>query len=207
MAACSIRRTAMPVRDTPDHLGRRGLRQRAGCASGRRRPNGTPITPKRIVPITPRLRALLLDAFDDAHEGRQGVLRISQNNLRRTLLVAVKRAEISPIAKVFQTARQSCETDGTRTDPGHVAAAWIGHSEAASRKHYLTVPEDILDAAAGLGGELQATEQATEHTGNDGNTRETVESDKGVSPFKKTTKQAVSGQETRLGPGGFEPPT
>ncbi|MCH9058922.1 MAG: site-specific integrase [Planctomycetes bacterium] len=36
---------------------------------------------ERIVPITPRLRVLLLDAFDDAHERQQGVLRISRNNL------------------------------------------------------------------------------------------------------------------------------
>ena len=123
---------------------------------------------ERIVPITPRLRELLLDAFGDAPDGQQGVLRISRNNLRRTLNVATKRAGIDAIAKVFQTARQSCETDWTRDYPGHVAAAWLGHGEDVSRKHYLTVPDDILDAAAGMGGELQATEHATAHTGMDG---------------------------------------
>ena len=90
---------------------------------------------ERIVPITPRLRELLLDAFGDAPDGQQGVLRISRNNLRRTVEAAVKRVGIDPGAKVFQTARQSCETDWTRSYPGPVAAAWIGHSEAVSRKH------------------------------------------------------------------------
>ena len=85
------------------------------------------------------------------------------------------------------------------------AAAWIGHSEAVSRKHYLTVPEDILDAAAGIGEDLQATEQATDHTGMDENGRETVESAKHLSHTEDPEKQGFPGQNA-TGPGGIRTP-
>ena len=150
----------------------------------------------RIVSIVPRLRALLLDAFEHAEEGQQGVLRISRNHLQRVLYAAIKRAEIAPIGRVFQTCRQSCETDWARTYPGHVAAAWLGHSEDVSRKHYLTIPEDVFDAAAGMGdGDLQATERATDQTGTGTHGRETVESATNLSQADETAKQVVSGKK------------
>ena len=105
---------------------------------------------ERIVPIVPRLRELLLDAFEDAQDGQQGVLRISRNNLHRITAAAVKRAGIEPIARVFQSCRQAAETDWARSLPQHAVSAWLGHSVAVSLKHYLTVTDDLLDAAAGL---------------------------------------------------------
>ena len=59
--------------------------------------------------------------------------------------------------------------------PRHAVSKWVGHSVAVSVKHYLTVTDDLSNAAAGLDGEdLQATEQATARMETGGNERETV---------------------------------
>ena len=107
---------------------------------------------ERTVPIVPRLRELLLDGFADAEEGAETVLGITRTRiaLHRVVGAAVKRAGIEPIARVFQTCRQSRETDWARTHPQHAVSAWLGHSVAVGVKHYLTVTDELLDAAAGL---------------------------------------------------------
>ncbi len=52
-----------------------------------------------------------------------------------------------------QTLRSSCETEWSEECPAHAAAAWLGHGEAVARKHYLQVPLEWFDRAAGIGAE------------------------------------------------------
>lgn len=100
----------------------------------------------RYVPIHHELQALLLKALEDAPEGAQRILRLSRNNLHRQVNAAIRAAEIAPWPKLFQALRQSCETWWVKTQPGYVAAAWAGHSEAVSRKHYQIESAMITDA-------------------------------------------------------------
>ncbi len=104
---------------------------------------------QRVVPIGPKLRPLLQDAFHAAEDGQEGVVGLSRNNMRRQTQVILKRAGLEPFGRCFQVFRQGCETEWAMTLPQHAVSAWMGHSEAVSRKHYLQVPDEIFDRAAG----------------------------------------------------------
>ena len=60
-----------------------------------------------------------------------------------------KRAGLTPWPDLFQTLRRSCETELAMTFPQHAVSAWLGHSEAVSRAHYLQVPDELFDRAVG----------------------------------------------------------
>ena len=81
--------------------------------------------------------------------GLHGVIPLSPNNLHRTVGSIIKRAELDPISRPFQVFRQSCETEWSMTLPQHAVSVWLGHSETVSRKHYLLVPDELFDRAAG----------------------------------------------------------
>ena len=166
-----------------------------GFASGLPRPSRYANHRERIVPIVPRLRELLLDGFADAEEGAEQVLGITRTRiaLHRVVGAAVKRAEVEPIARVFQTCRQSRETDWARTHPQHAVSAWLGHSVSVSIKHYLTVTDDLLDAAAGLG--ESAAKSAAECSGIGPQGAEPVASAKHLPHAVETGKQAFSGEK------------
>ena len=105
----------------------------------------------------------------------------------------MKRAGIEPIARILQSCRQAAETDRARSCPQHAVSAWLGHSVAVSLKHYLTVTEDLLNAAAGL--PAGAAESAAEGSGTEPQGAETVESDTHVSQADKPTKQGFSSKK------------
>ncbi|NLX15238.1 MAG: hypothetical protein GXY44_16545 [Phycisphaerales bacterium] len=90
--------------------------------------------------------------YDNLPEGGpERVITISRHNLHRTLQAAVKRAEMTPWPDLFQALRRSCETEWALTYPQHAVSAWLGHSEAVSRRHYLQVPDSLFDAVSGAG--------------------------------------------------------
>lgn len=74
----------------------------------------------------------------------------SSRSLTRTALQTVEAAGPERWPDLFQTLRRGAETDFASRFPPHVAAAWMGHSPAVSARHYLQVPEAMLDAAAGF---------------------------------------------------------
>ncbi len=106
---------------------------------------------RRTVPIVPELAAILQDAFAAAADGQERVLTLSRHNPQQRLHGIVKRAEVEPIERCFQTLRQSRETEWAGCFPGHAVATWMGHSEKVSREHYLMVTDDLFDLAAGQG--------------------------------------------------------
>ena len=102
---------------------------------------------RRIVPTVPQLASILQDAFDAAEPGDKRIVTLSRNNMHRTFDAIVARAGLQPFNRPYQVLRQSCETEWAGTFPGHVVAAWLGHSEAVSRKHYLMVTDAEFDRA------------------------------------------------------------
>jgi len=104
---------------------------------------------RRPVPIVPRLATILQDAFDAAPDGQERVVTLSPNNLHRVLKSVAERAGLTPWPDLFQTLRRSCETELAMTFPQHAVSAWLGHSEAVSRAHYLQVPDELFDRAVG----------------------------------------------------------
>jgi integrase len=103
----------------------------------------------RTVPVVPRLWALLEEAHAQREAGFEQMLLITTNNLHRTLHAAIKAAGSEPWPDLFQALRRSAETDFAGRFPAHVAAAWLGHSVAVGARHYLQVPDSMLDAAVG----------------------------------------------------------
>ena len=55
---------------------------------------------------------------------------------------------MAPWEDLFQTLRRSCETEWALKFQQHSVSAWIGRSVATSLKHYVQVPEHLLDLAA-----------------------------------------------------------
>jgi len=161
---------------------------------------------ERTVPIHPRLRVLLMDAFETASEGQEQVVRVSRNNLRRIGVASVRRAAIEPIPGLYQTARQSCETDWAARFPQHAVSKWLGHSVAVSVQHYLGCPDDLYATAAGMGGESKGTEKGTELTRMDAHGGEAVESANIVTQTKRLENKGFLANSA-MRRAGLEPTT
>ena len=65
--------------------------------------------------------------------------RDTNANLRTQLLRIIAKAELTPWPKLFQNLRASRATELAAMHPGHVAAAWMGHSTKVADKHYWRV--------------------------------------------------------------------
>jgi hypothetical protein len=70
-------------------------------------------------------------------------------NLRTSFEKIIIRAGMKPWPKLFQNVEASRAIDLAETFPGHVASAWLGHSEKIADKHYRQVTEDHFQQAAG----------------------------------------------------------
>jgi len=149
---------------------------------------------ERVVPMPPRLRELLLNPFSAAPAESAQVLTVGKTKSDRhaRLRAAIQRARLAPVPRVLQVAHQSAETDWARTYPQHAASVWLGHSVAARVKHYLTVTDDLLDAAAGL---PAVDLEATDHTRMAAHGRQTVARDSGEEHTEEAGKQAFSGKK------------
>ena len=115
---------------------------------------------KRLVPITPRLMALLQDRFEECPEGKNHLvsLRIS-GALQRKVRRFQFRAGVERWKRLFQTLRQSCEKQWAMQFPQYAVSKWIGHSIEVSGRHYANaVPDELFDRAAGV--DQQATPKA-----------------------------------------------
>lgn len=102
----------------------------------------------RVVPIDPRLHAVLLERFAGAGDG-EAVVALGNNNLIRNLKVIAKRAGITNWVKPFHTLRKNCQSDWNAKYPEPDVCAWLGNSQAVSRAHYHQTLETTMKAAAG----------------------------------------------------------
>jgi len=125
----------------------------------------------RVVPIVPELWSAIVEAFEAAEPGEPRMVALSGNNLHRTIRQAIARAGVEPWPDLFQTLRRSAETDLAARFPQHAVSAWIGHSEAVSKKHYLQVTDDLLDLASAPEAHGALTNALTHGTESGGNAR------------------------------------
>jgi integrase len=111
----------------------------------------------RFVPISPRLRAILMDAFDAAAPGETLVVPMAKGgaNLRTGFERIILRASREPWPRLFQNLRASCETDWATQHPAHAVAKWLGHSPRIAQAHYLVTTDahfkSVIEADNGLG--------------------------------------------------------
>ncbi len=104
----------------------------------------------RIVPIFPELYPFLEVGFRKAQPGTEYVInryRDPGQNLRTQFERIILKAKVKPWEKLFVNLRSTRVTELNEIFPGHVVAAWAGHSEAVERKHYLQVTEDHFKKA------------------------------------------------------------
>lgn len=115
----------------------------------------------RQVPIFPELLPHLEEAFELAGEGDEFVItryRSQEANLRTQLQKIIRRAGLEVWQKPWQNLRSSRETELVETFPVHVAAAWLGNTEAVANKHYLQVTDDHFAKAVKGGAESGAVD-------------------------------------------------
>ena len=115
----------------------------------------------RQVPIFPELLPHLEEAFELADEGDEFVItryRSQDANLRTQLQKIIRRAGLEVWQKPWQNLRSSRETELVETFPVHVAAAWLGNTEAVANKHYLQVTDAHFSRAVKSGAESGAVD-------------------------------------------------
>jgi hypothetical protein len=122
----------------------------------------------------------------------------------------------STLARPFQVLRQSCATELAMTFPQKAIAAWLGHSEKVSSEHYLHVPDELYDRAAGRrpgsakgGAAKGAAKSAAVGPRTESQGAETASVCHDVTAQENAEKQGVfcdSHAENAIGPGGIRTP-
>jgi len=118
----------------------------------------------RVVPIFPELRPYLEQAWDEAEPGTQFVItryRGCNQNLRTQLQRIIAKAGLETWPKLFANLRASRATELASEHPGHVAAAWLGHSTVIANKHYWQVTEADFEAATGVASSVDEASSKT----------------------------------------------
>lgn len=105
---------------------------------------------KRVVPIVPKLHAILLEAFEHRRQDEIRVCDVSVHCLWRNFTVIRKWAGLSEWDDAFQVMRRNCETDWAQRFPQYAVSEWIGHDITVSAIHYLAVPVELFEKASAL---------------------------------------------------------
>ena len=99
-------------------------------------------THTRACPIFPELLPYLREQFDATPEGEKNVIhrhRLGGGNYATQLRRYIRRAGVKSWPRLWHNMRASRATELAGAYPGHVAAAWLGHSELIADRHYRTV--------------------------------------------------------------------
>ena len=168
----------------------------------------------RVIPMFPELAGVLNEAYElafnrltDPSATVNGPVitryRDAGQNLRTTFEKIVKRAGLVPWQKPFQNLRSTRETELMETYPSHVVVAWIGHSEAVARKHYLQTTDAQFEKAISKSLAPQTAPQACKST-------ETGEPAKKQKPAKLNVLRAPADafaplRHWKVTPQGLEP--
>lgn len=144
----------------------------------------------RVVPIVPELREILKSAWTPEAGGK--IVTLSTNNLPRKFKRIIMKEFGKVWPKLFQTLRQSCETQFVSMGhQAHAVAQWLGHSEQVSKDHYLMVTGDTFQRAT----QLRSTQSGSNHIGNhSGQIRGTQEQSKGVVDAHPENEKSLGNQ-------------
>jgi len=120
----------------------------------------SPKTGLRAVPLFPRVRKALEEAWELAEPGSDyifpeeyrrramGPAGFQNANLRTTLLKIIRRAGEKPWPRLWHNLRASCETDLVKRYPLPVVAKWLGNSSMIAYRHYVDPTDQHFQAAA-----------------------------------------------------------
>lgn len=108
----------------------------------------------RVVPISPRLQAVMLEAYSRSREADGFILPTlrTHTNPGMRLARAIKAAKVKPWPRPFHTLRASCETDWYGAEGIAAAAAYAGNSPRVATAHYIRPTDASFRRAAGGGG-------------------------------------------------------
>ncbi|MBS0186698.1 MAG: site-specific integrase [Planctomycetes bacterium] len=164
----------------------------------------------RVIPLFPELVPFLQAAFDAAPEGSIYVInrtRDSAANFRTHLERLIERAAVPAWPRLWQNLRASRAIELASVFPQHVAAEWIGHSEAIAQAHYLAAREEDFAKAVTLPSDASAAHKAAQSPTEP--TRQAATLIAGdlakVPDFKEKSPSRVLAREGRMTPRGFEP--
>jgi integrase len=102
----------------------------------------------RIIPMCPRLREVLADAY----QHRMGAAFVVRNvtGAACRIVRAIKAAGVQPWPRLFHSLRSSRQIEFAEHFPPHVVCDWMGNSIPVGERHYLTVlPQHIAAVASG----------------------------------------------------------
>lgn len=169
---------------------------------------------ERLIPIFPELRQPLMDVFEQAPEGAQCVINRYRegSNLNPQLRRIIKHAHLEPWPRTWHNLRASRATELAAEHPGHVAAAWLGHTEAIADDHYRMVREEDYERAI-KGGADGAESGAVGSLTAQNPAQQAVATARHESPQPSTTSGLVpptasnghTPHKTQVTPAGFEP--
>lgn len=108
----------------------------------------------RTVPMVPELRAILLEAFEQADTGAEKVIpdgSIIGRDTHKPFTRLCNRAGVKVWSRPFQTLRKTRATIWARVYPQHVVSEWLGHAQiTTTSQYYLQISDREYDHAAGL---------------------------------------------------------
>jgi integrase len=115
----------------------------------------------RSCPMFPELRKALEDAWELAPDNAEFIIdkpayRAAANtgtgwknaNLRTQFNKILRKAGVSPWARIFHSMRASRQTELERQFPLHVVCAWLGNSPKVAQRSYLLVTENDFEKAS-----------------------------------------------------------
>jgi len=162
---------------------------------------------QRLVPITPKLLAILQDRFDECDEGESLLVTLNLSGAaQRKIKRICQRAKVERWERLWQTLRQSCEKEWAMDSPQYAVSNWIGHSITVSGRHYVNaVPDELFDKVAGLRGSNQAQRNAHQKAPEmSGNRHQMIQRPVSLFPVKTATFEnlrVISVQEKRVSEG------
>ena len=179
----------------------------------------------REIPIFSELRPYLVECWELAEPGVEWVIarhrpKSVRNgdgfrgaNLRTTLRKIITRAGLEVPPKAWNNMRASRATELAEQFPGHVAAAWLGHTEEIANAHYRQVlPEHFEKASSGIT-ESGVMPQALPHGDDSGRVEPQGEDEpnwgSGRNSLRRKEKRphAETCDRFKVEAGGIEPPS
>lgn len=165
----------------------------------------------RVLPLFPELREHLLKLFEQAAEGSTHVITRYRrgSNLNPQLRRIIKSAGLAEWPRAWHNMRASRATELVAEHPSHVAASWLGHTEAVADAHYRQVRQEDFDRAITGGadsGARVAQNPAQQPSANSSEvSQDQTEVLTGCANARESEDRRESSRENRMAPVGLEP--